>query len=239
VRVARRVRRAAWGNEPRAIWHRALGRLNQLDAVAASSWAGSPLPRRWWPGSTSTRWSTSTSAIIEVHGYAKAGSGYGYSGIRGLNALLATVTTKDAAPVIVTQRLRKGSCGSPRGAKRLVADRAAGYRYDLSILQAEFSLTQMLDKPVTGRLFFEQVIRDNLDLGRPEQVSLIFGRRIHRGPKRATPGRFRTRVITAGSPPACTPSTSTPRSSSTTRKDERCEPRPPSTTPATSTSGNG
>ena len=86
------------------------------------SWAGSPLPRRWWPGSTSTRWSTSTSAIIEVHGYAKAGSGYGYSGIRGLNALLATVTTKDAAPVIVTQRLRKGSCGSPRGAKRLVAD---------------------------------------------------------------------------------------------------------------------
>jgi len=82
------------------------------------------------------------------------------------------------------------------------ADRAAGYRYDLSILQAEFSLTQMLDKPVTGRLFFEQVIRDNLDLGRPEQVSLIFGRRIHRGPKRATPGRFRTRVITAGVTPS-------------------------------------
>jgi hypothetical protein len=26
-------------------------------------------------------------------------------------------------------------------------DRAAGYRYDLSILQAEFSLTQMLDGP--------------------------------------------------------------------------------------------
>jgi hypothetical protein len=82
------------------------------------------------------------------------------------------------------------------------ADRAAGYRYDLSILQAEFSLTQMLDKPVTGRLFFEQVIRDNLDFGRPEQVSLIFGRRIHRGPKRATPGRFRTRVITAGVTPS-------------------------------------
>jgi len=82
------------------------------------------------------------------------------------------------------------------------ADRAARYRYDLSILQAEFSLTQMLDKPVTGRLFFEQVIRDNLDLGRPEQVSLIFGRRIHRGPKRATPGRFRTRVITAGVTPS-------------------------------------
>ena len=60
--------------------------------------------------------------IIEVHGYGKQGSGYGYSGVRGLNALLATVTTSASAPVILAQRLRKGSCGSPRGAKRLVAD---------------------------------------------------------------------------------------------------------------------
>src|SRR5499427_11116461 len=45
------------------------------------------------------------------------------------------------------------------------ADRKAGYRYDISILQAEFSLTQVLDRPVHGRLFFEQVIRENLDLG--------------------------------------------------------------------------
>jgi hypothetical protein len=60
--------------------------------------------------------------IIEVHGYAKQGASYGYSGVRGLNALLATVSTKDTAPVVVAQRLRKGSCGSPRGAKRLVAD---------------------------------------------------------------------------------------------------------------------
>jgi len=60
--------------------------------------------------------------IIEVHGHAKQGSGYGYSGVRGLNALLATMTTPQTAPVIVAQRLRKGSCGSPRGAKRLVAD---------------------------------------------------------------------------------------------------------------------
>ena len=60
--------------------------------------------------------------IIEVHGYTKQGSGYGYSGVRGLNALLATVSTNHTAPVVVAQRLRKGSCGSPRGAKRLVAD---------------------------------------------------------------------------------------------------------------------
>jgi hypothetical protein len=60
--------------------------------------------------------------IIQVHGHAKQGAGFGYSGVRGLNALLATVTTSGSAPVVVAQRLRKGSCGSPRGAKRLVAD---------------------------------------------------------------------------------------------------------------------
>src|SRR5262249_31329502 len=66
-------------------------------------------------------------------------------------------------------------------------DRAAGYRYDLSILQAEFSLTQVLDQPVTGRIFFEEVIRENLDIGRPSQVSLIFDRRINRCTPRAVP----------------------------------------------------
>lgn len=49
-------------------------------------------------------------------------------------------------------------------------DRLAGYRYDLSILQAEFSLTQVWDRGVHGRCFFEEVIRENIDLGRPEQV---------------------------------------------------------------------
>jgi hypothetical protein len=66
--------------------------------------------------------------IVEVHGYAKQGAGFGYSKVRGLNALLATVATGQAAPVIIAQRLRKGSCGSPRGAKRLVSDAAAQVR---------------------------------------------------------------------------------------------------------------
>ena len=78
------------------------------------------------------------------------------------------------------------------------ADTAAGYRYEAPVLQAGFSLTQVLDAPVTGRIFFEQVIRDNLDIGRPDQVGLIFARRIIRKGPRATPGRFRTRVITEG-----------------------------------------
>src|SRR5215217_4163138 len=78
------------------------------------------------------------------------------------------------------------------------ADRKAGYRYQLSILQAEFSLTQVLDRPVTGRVFFEEVIRENLDIGRPSQVQLIFDRKV----SKRTPGRFRTRVITKGVVPS-------------------------------------
>jgi len=76
-------------------------------------------------------------------------------------------------------------------------DRRAGYRYDVSILQAEFSRTQVLDRPLTGRIFFEEVIRENLDVGRPDQVQLIFGRRV----TKRTPGRFRTRVLTEGVTP--------------------------------------
>ena len=78
------------------------------------------------------------------------------------------------------------------------SERAAGYDYEISILQVEFALTQVLDRPLSGRLFFEEAIRENLDLGRPEQVQLIFERRI----TRATPSRFRTRIITEGVTPA-------------------------------------
>ncbi len=78
------------------------------------------------------------------------------------------------------------------------ADRAAGYRYALSVLQVECALTQVLAQPRHGRLLFEQIIRENLDLGRPDQVQLIFERRV----TRRTPGRFRTRVITQGVTPS-------------------------------------
>jgi len=77
-------------------------------------------------------------------------------------------------------------------------DRLAGYSYQVSMLQMEFSLTQVLDRPVHGRLFFEQVIRENLDIGRPDKVALIFKRRIPRN----SPALFRTRVLTEGVIPA-------------------------------------
>jgi len=77
-------------------------------------------------------------------------------------------------------------------------DRRAGYDYRLSIWQLEFSLTQILDRPLAGRQFFEEVIRDNLDLGRPDRVQLIFPRKIIR----TTPGSFRTRVLREGVHPS-------------------------------------
>ena len=73
-------------------------------------------------------------------------------------------------------------------------DHAAGYTFQLSILQAEFARTQVFDRPLSGRHLFEEVIRENLDLGRPEKVSLIFDRRI----TKRTPGSFHTRVVTQG-----------------------------------------
>lgn len=77
------------------------------------------------------------------------------------------------------------------------ADRRAGYVYDLAFRQFEVSDTRVFDRPAAGRAFFEQVIRDHLDVGRPSSVSLIFDRRI----SVRTPGTFRTKVITDGVDP--------------------------------------
>lgn len=80
----------------------------------------------------------------------------------------------------------------------LPVHQARGFSYQLSLLQLEVSLTQVFDRPLRGREFFESVIRENLDLGRPDQVQLLFPRKI----TRATPGRFTTRVITDGVNPS-------------------------------------
>src|SRR5205814_1288148 len=56
-------------------------------------------------------------------------------------------------------------------------------------------------RPVTGRIFSGQLIRDNLDIGRPDKVSIVFGRMIRQRGKFRTPGTFRTQVITTGTCP--------------------------------------
>lgn len=104
------------------------GHVRQLDAVAARLLEGLHTHTPVLDGIDDRVLVDLDDTIIEVHGYAKQGSGYGYSGVRGLNALIATATTDNAAPVILGQRLRKGSCGSPRGAARMVADSLATLR---------------------------------------------------------------------------------------------------------------
>ena len=128
-------------------------------------------------GSGSPRWTTPSPPSMTRPGYRRSVTGSGPAAIQALlNKWLALL------PNPFTD-----------------ADRHAGYRYQLSMLQTEFSLTQMLDAPVTGRVFFEQVIRDNLDIGRPDRVSLIFDRkRVTVAAGTLTPGQFRTRVITEG-----------------------------------------
>jgi hypothetical protein len=77
-------------------------------------------------------------------------------------------------------------------------DRAGGYDYRLSVWQVEMSRTQVFSNPSHGRQFFEEVIRENLDLGRPDRVSLVFDRAV----TKATPGTFRTRVFEDGVHPS-------------------------------------
>jgi hypothetical protein len=107
----------------------AFGHVRQLDAVASRFLAGlagrTPLLAGLGEGLVCV---DVDDTVIEVHGYAKQGAGFGYTGVRGLNALLATVTTGQVAPVIVAQRLRKGSANSARGAQRLVRDALATLR---------------------------------------------------------------------------------------------------------------
>ena len=122
------------GHTPRRRWGRScarsrFGHVRQLDAIAsrfltALAWLTRLLgdPDRVTGGVSGYAFLDVDDTVIEVHGHAKQGAGFGYSGVRGLNALLATLATAATAPVIVAQRLRKGACGSSRGAKRLVGD---------------------------------------------------------------------------------------------------------------------
>jgi hypothetical protein len=77
-------------------------------------------------------------------------------------------------------------------------ERGRGYRYQLAFRQLELSDTRVFDRPQAGRDWFEQTIRDQLTLGRPDQVAIVFKRRI----TTRTPGRFSTRVINRGAEPA-------------------------------------
>jgi len=106
------------------------------------------------------------------------------------------------------------------------ADVRVGYGYEWAFRQLEVSETCVFNRPQAGRMWFEGVIRDHLDVGRPDQIALIFHRRVNR----RTPGRFRTRVLTKGSTPPCVATTNPRGSSSISKGDGRYAPRPSSAT---------
>jgi hypothetical protein len=98
------------------------GHVRQLDAVASRVLAGLAASTPVVDRIDGLALVDIDDTIVEVHGHGKQGAGFGYSGVRGLNAAAATVTTANAAPVIVATRLRRGSANSARGAARITAD---------------------------------------------------------------------------------------------------------------------
>lgn len=98
------------------------GHVRQLDAVASRVLTGLAASTPLVAGIDDLALVDLDDTIVEVHGHAKQGASFGYSGVRGLNAIAATVTTKESAPVIVAARLRKGSANSARGGARITAD---------------------------------------------------------------------------------------------------------------------
>jgi hypothetical protein len=103
------------------------------------------------------------------------------------------------------------------------ADRAAGYWWEISMRQVEVSRTIVFAQPRHARGFFEALVADNLDIGRPDQVELIFAdRRVRPGRKPAPRRSSRPRSSPAVSTSRSTRSTSTPGSSSTSKTVARC-----------------
>jgi hypothetical protein len=77
-------------------------------------------------------------------------------------------------------------------------DSKAGYWWECSMAQVEVSRTVVFDHPRYARGFFEALLADNLDLGRPDTIEIVFGRQIRNGKQRATQGTFKTKIVTRG-----------------------------------------
>ena len=98
------------------------GHVRQLDAVASRFLIGLAKNSPILAGAGQGAYVDIDDTIKATYGYAKQGAGHGYTGVKGLNALLAIVSTPISAPVVVATRLRRGPTNSARGAARIVAD---------------------------------------------------------------------------------------------------------------------
>ena len=104
------------------------GHVRQLDAVAAGLLARLAAATPVLPGADQVVFVDIDDTVRQTYGYAKQGAGRGYTGVKGLNALLATSPHRPSAPVIAATRLRKGATNSARGAAKLLADALATAR---------------------------------------------------------------------------------------------------------------
>src|SRR5450759_2710849 len=147
------------------------GHVRQLDAVASRLLVNLAARAPLLVGADQVAYLDIDDTIKATYGYAKQGAGYGYSKVKGLNALLAIVSTPISAPVIAATRLRRGATNSAKGAARLVADalvtagkagatgqvtvRADSAYYNHDVIAAartggaRFSITARMDPAVT------------------------------------------------------------------------------------------
>ena len=98
------------------------GHVRQLDAVASRVLVNLAGRAPLLPGADELAYVDVDDTLRQTYGYAKQGAGRGYTGVKGLNALLAVVSTPGSQPVIAAARLRRGSANSARGAHRFVTD---------------------------------------------------------------------------------------------------------------------
>ena len=104
------------------------GHVRQLDAVASRLLANLATLSPILDGADQLVYVDVDDTIRETHGYRKQGVAYGYSGVKGLNAQLATISTLTSAPMIAAARLRKGNVASAHGSARLITDTLATLR---------------------------------------------------------------------------------------------------------------
>ena len=101
------------------------GHVRQLDAVASRLLINLSRHAPLLPGVDKLAYIDIDDTIGQTYGYAKQGAGRGYSGVKGLNALIAILTTPGSAPVIAAARLRKGlACLGDFGQRALLFSRS-------------------------------------------------------------------------------------------------------------------
>ena len=144
------------------------GHVRQLDAVASRMLAGlAGVSPRLLAGVDGLAFIDIDDTIREVHGYAKQGAAYGYSGVKGVNAQIAALSSPTCAPVIAASRLRKGNVVSGHGADRMVTDaiaaaRAAGASGQVMVrADSGYYRQDLIAAAVTAKAWFSVTVRMN------------------------------------------------------------------------------